>query len=66
MLVQNMLILKHLKKVLETMQTLIIILNIMVKVQDHQTDLATIQEEQILKVDLLVITLDTTMNSWNH
>jgi len=58
-----MLILNHLEEVLATIQMIIMIT--VVTVEDHQTELASAQGEQV-KVDLLVITLNTTMILVNH
>ena len=61
---KELLILNHLKEVLVTIQMIVMI--IVVKVEDHQTELASAQGEQVTLVDLLVITLNTTMITVNH
>ena len=63
MQMKELLILNHLEVVLATIQMIIMIT--VVKVEDHQIELASAQGEQV-KVDLLVITLNTTMIMVNH
>ena len=64
MQMKELLILNHLEEVLATIQMIIIIT--VVKVEDHQIELASVQGDQVILVDLLVITLNTTMITVNH
>ena len=64
MQMKELLILNHLKEVLVTIQMIVMIT--VVKVEDHQIELASAQGEQVTLVDLLVMTLNTTMIMVNH
>ena len=64
MQLKELLILNHLEEVLVTIQVIIMIT--VVKVEDHQIGLASVQGEQVTLVDLLVVTLNTTMITVNH
>ena len=59
---KKMLILKHLDGVLECKRDS----EHGGQVENHHIDLATTQRDQVLYVNLLVITLNPTMNSENH